>query len=147
MSKHSHHHGGRKRRFCGPRRRHDSNPSHIRLYRNPDNGVFMGVCAGIADYFGVNVAGVRIATVVALFFFSVPVVIAYFAMGFFLKIKPEGMYATDEEETFWRRTRLDPKGTVSDVQQRFREIERRIRDAEAYVTSSEFKLKREFKDL
>ena len=35
----------------------------IRLYRDPENGILMGVCAGIADYFGVAPAGVRIAAV------------------------------------------------------------------------------------
>lgn len=121
--------------------------SPARLYRNPGNGMIMGVCAGIADYFGISVGGVRIAAVIALLFFFVPVFIAYFLMGFFLKPTPEGLYATDEEKSFWQRTRVDPKRTVSDIQQRFREIERRIRNAEAYVTSSEFKLKRDFKEL
>jgi hypothetical protein len=36
---------------------------------------------------------------------------------------------------------------VSDISQKFREIERRIRAAEAHVTSSEFKLKGDFRDL
>jgi phage shock protein C len=118
-----------------------------RLYRDPENGVLMGVCAGLADHFGISVVGVRIAAFLGLIFFFVPVACAYLIMGFFLKPKPPGLYATEEEESFWRRTRVDPKRTVSDIQQRFREIERRIRNAEAYVTSSEFKLKRDFKEI
>jgi phage shock protein C len=64
-----------------------------------------------------------------------------------LKAKPAGLYASPEEEDFWRRTRMDPGRTVADIGQKFREIERRIRAAEVHVTSSEFKLKRDFREL
>ena len=118
-----------------------------RLYRDPENGVIRGICAGIADYFGISVIPIRVAAVIGLIFFFIPVVIAYFAMGYFLKPKPTGLYASEDEEAFWRRTRIDPSRTVSEIQQKFRGIERRIRDAEAYVTSSEFRLNRDFNEL
>ena len=118
-----------------------------RLYRDPENGVISGVCAGIADYFGISVTPVRVAAVIGLIFFFLPVVIGYIAMGYFLKPKPADLYASAVEEAFWRRTRVDPSRTVSEIQQKFRGIERRIREAEAYVTSSEFKLNRDFKEL
>ena len=124
---------------------HDLSPN--RLYKDPENGMLMGVCAGIADYFGVAPAGVRIAAVIALFLFTVPIFLGYILAGFLLKAKPAGLYASPEEEDFWRRTRVDPRRTVSDISQKFREIERRIRAAEAHVTSSEFKLKRDFREL
>jgi phage shock protein C len=47
-------------------------PSPNRLYKDPEKGMLMGVCAGIADYFGVAPAGVRIAAAIALFLFTVP---------------------------------------------------------------------------
>jgi len=122
-------------------------PSPNRLYRDPENGMLMGVCAGIADYFGVAPAGVRIAAVILLFLFTLPIFLGYILAGFLIKPKPAGLYASSEEEDFWRRTRIDPRRTVSDIQQKFRDIERRIRAAEAHVTSSEFKLKRDFRDL
>ena len=125
----------------------DYRPSPNRLYRDPENGMLMGVCAGIADYFGVAPAGVRIAAVIALFLFTVPILLGYILAGFLLKVKPAGLYASPEEENFWRRTRVDPRRTVSDIQQKFRDIERRIRAAEAHVTSTEFKLKQDFRDL
>ncbi|MBT3551850.1 MAG: envelope stress response membrane protein PspC [Rhodospirillaceae bacterium] len=124
---------------------HDPSPN--RLYKDPENGMLMGVCAGIADYFGVAPAGVRIAAVIALFLFTVPIFLGYILAGFLLKAKPADLYASAEEEDFWRRTRVDPRRTVSDIGQKFREIERRIRAAEAHVTSSEFKLKRDFREL
>ena len=125
----------------------DGKASPNRLYRNPENGIVRGVCAGIADYFGISVVPVRIAAVAGLIFFTLPVVIGYLILGFVLDPKPAGLYRSTEEESFWRRARTDPQATVSDVRARFRDIERRIRDAEAYVTSSQFKLNRDFKEL
>jgi phage shock protein C len=44
--------------------------------------------------------------------------------------------------------RLEPSRTAHDlVRRKFEELERRLRAAEAGVTSSEFKLRRQFKDL
>ena len=36
-----------------------------RLYRDKQNGKLMGVCAGIADYTGINVGWVRLAMVLS----------------------------------------------------------------------------------
>lgn len=121
--------------------------SPTRFYRDPKNGIIRGVCAGISDYFGISVVPVRIGVIIAFFLFSVPVALAYLILGFVLNPKPDGLYRSEDEERFWRRTRVDPHRTVSEFQQKFRSVEKRIRDAEAYVTSSEFKLNRDFKNL
>jgi len=121
--------------------------SPSRLYRDPDNGMMMGVCAGIADYFGIARWMVRVGAVILLFAFTFMTVIAYFALGYILKPKPTDLYIDAEEERFWRNTRVDPKRTVGDLQSKYRHIEKRIRDAEAFVTSSEFKLRRDFRGL
>lgn len=121
--------------------------SPARFYRDTEHSMIMGVCAGIADYFGISRGLVRIAAVVLLFFFHLIAIIGYLILGFVLKPKPFDLYADREEEEFWRQTRVDPKGTTSDIQARFRELERRIREAEAFVTSSEFRLRRDFSKL
>jgi phage shock protein C len=121
--------------------------SPSRLYRDTDNSVLMGVCAGIADYFGLPRWAVRLAAVFLLFAFTFMTVIAYVMLGFMLKPKPLDLYASADEERFWRDTRIDPKRTVGDLQAKYRAIEKRIRDAEAFVTSSEFKLRRDFRGL
>ena len=126
------------------RHRHSS-PN--RLYRDPDNGPFLGVCAGVAEYFGVTPMAVRVATVLGLVFFTLPTVIAYGAAGLFLDKKPADLFASPAEEDFWRAVRVDPSQTVGDLGHRFRDMERRLRAAEAYVTSSEFKLNRDYRDL
>ncbi len=128
-----------------PRDRREPSPS--RFYRDPANGRILGVCAGAADYFDVSPGTVRIAAIIGLFFFTIPTVVAYFAAGMLIDAKPEHLYASGEQEEFWREMRTEPSRTASNLSHKFRGIERRIRAAEAYVTSSEFKLNRDFNKL
>lgn len=122
-------------------------PSPARFYRDPENGPLLGVCAGIADYFGFPLLAVRMAALCGLLFFTLPVLIAYGAAGLFVEAKPARLYASRAEEDFWRGVRVEPAQTVTDLGHRWRDIERRIRQAEAYVTSSQFKLNRDIGEL
>ena len=51
--------------------------SRKRLVRNTDNKMIGGVCAGVADYFGVDPTLVRVLTVVGAVFGLGTVVVAY----------------------------------------------------------------------
>ncbi len=127
------------------RRHHARSPG--RLYRDPDRGKIFGVCAGVADYFGVEVWPVRLAAVVSLIFFTLPTVIAYLLASWLVQEKPDDLYARPEQEDIWRTIRTGPGQTLRDIRHRFRELERRLRAMEAHVTSREFKLNREINDL
>ena len=118
-----------------------------RLYRDPSRGKILGVCAGIADYFGIRAGAVRLAVVAGLIFFTVPTLLGYLAAGMLLPAKPGDLYASREEEAFWRGVRTEPRHTVRDARHRIRELERRLRELEAHVTSREFKLSRDIRDL
>ena len=122
-------------------------PSWRRLYRNPKRGWIAGVCAGIADYFGVGTCLVRVLVLVSLMLFTVPTFIAYLIAAMVLERRPEAMQASREEEAFWRSVRLEPSRTARDLARKFQDMERRLRAAEAKVTSSEYKLRRQFRDL
>lgn len=128
---------------CGHKRRHSPN----RLYRDPENGHVMGVCAGVADYFDISTTTTRLIAIFGLIFFTVPTVVAYFAAAMIVDVKPDQLYASREQEDFWREMRTEPSHTASNLSHKFRDIERRLREAEAHVTSSEFKLNRDFKNL
>lgn len=121
--------------------------SRVRLYRDKRNGRCMGVCAGLADYLGVSVKGLRIATIFGLIFFGPQTLIGYFVLGFVLKDKPQDLYEEPQQEAFWREVRTNPSRTAKDLRHKFREIERRLRAAEAHVTSTEFNLNREIDKL
>jgi phage shock protein C len=127
--------------------RHQPEASWRRLYRNPKRGWVAGVCAGIADYFGVGTCLVRFLVLVSLVIFTVPTLIAYVIAAMVLERRPETMKASREEEAFWRSVRLEPSRTARDLARKFQDMERRLRAAEARVTSSEFKLRQQFRDL
>jgi phage shock protein C len=125
----------------------DPGPSRQRLYRDRRRAWLAGVCAGIADYFGVGVGLVRFLTFLSAIFFTMPTVFGYLVAALVLRRKPDHLYGSGEEEAFWRGVRLEPSRTAHDLVRKFEELERRLRAAEARVTSSEFKLRRQFKDL
>jgi phage shock protein C len=128
-------------------RRAQPEPSRQQLYRDPRRAWLAGVCAGIADYFGVSAGLVRFLTFLCAVFFTMPTVFGYFVAALVLRRRPEHLYASREEEIFWRGVRLEPSRTAHDLLRKFQDLERRLRAAEARVTSSEFRLRRQFKDL
>lgn len=108
----------------------------------------MGVCAGVADYFDVSVGVVRFLTIIGAVFTGIWLfVIGYFILGMVLDPKPEGLYEDEREEEFWKQTRKSPDYTAAEMRRRFRDIERRTSEMEAYVTSKRFRLERELKAL
>jgi len=83
------------------------------LYRIPEEGVILGVCAGIADHFGLFTWIVRIIAIVLLCMLTFPVIVAYLLLGILLPERPL-RYAgdPDSERAFWRR-RDDHGGVAS----------------------------------
>lgn len=127
--------------------RETRSPSPAKLYRNTENGLMFGICAGIADYFGIAAWMVRVLAVLGLFMFTMPVVIAYFVAAFLVPRKPDELRLSEPEEQFWRGVRTQPRNTARDIRHRFRELERRLRQIEAHVTSREFQLARDIDNL
>lgn len=78
---------------------------HRRFYRNDEAGIAMGVCAGIADFLGVDVWLVRLVTVLAALFFTLPTVIAYFALGIIAHHRPLRYRGADTERALWAHGR------------------------------------------
>lgn len=117
------------------------------LYRNPEKGLFLGVCAGIADYFDISLGVVRAVTVAGAVFFFPAVLIAYLVLGALLKRPPEVVFESPEEETFWRRMRTEPADAFSSLRHRYKALDQRLQALEAYVTSREFRIAREIDNL
>lgn len=125
----------------------ESYRSQQRLYRDPRHGRIMGVCAGIADYFGFNVCATRALALLALLFFPPFTFLSYVILGFVLPRKPEDIRDEPEERHFWQGVRRSPQDTYSDVRHRFREMEVKLGRMETYVTSERYDLDRKFRDL
>lgn len=121
--------------------------SRRRLYRDRDNAVVAGVCAGIASYLGIKSGLVRLISLVLAFPFTMATIIAYVILALVLKRRPAELYGDAEEERFWQSVRVEPSRTVGDLARKFEDLEERLRYAEARVTSSSFKLERAFKEL
>jgi phage shock protein C len=123
------------------------NTARTKFYRDKANGKWMGVCAGIADYIGLDVLWIRLAfvvlTVCGLGF--MPVI--YFALGFLSENKPHSLYADVEEQKFWQGVRQSPARTAREVRAQFRDLDRRLAEVEAYYVSSNPRLAAEIEEL
>ena len=123
-------------------------PSRTKFYLDKQNKKWAGVCAGIADYTGLDVTLVRIGTVVLTLVGGFPwTLIAYWVAAWMAPAKPRDLYDSPEEAKFWQRVRANPTRTARDVRSRFRDIDRRLADVETYVTSSNSRLSQEIEQL
>ena len=123
------------------------NSPRTRFYRDKVNGKIMGVCAGIADYTGVDVLWVRLGAI-ALVLMGVGLVIpAYFIAGFFANRKPAHLYVDSGEQKFWQRVRQSPGRTAREVRANFRDIDRRLADVETFYVTSNPRLSAEIERL
>jgi phage shock protein C len=145
------------------------------LYRDPEKGKIAGVCAGLAEYFGLELWLVRILVVTGFFLLAGPfVIVAYIAAWFILEKKPgttdkncvfshqkgsrvtagKGWHNSSEQEEkkvevkgkVWQAGE-PPRQAFYDIKQRFERNETRLRNIETYVTSPEFQLNREINSL
>ena len=121
-------------------------PNPARFYRDPEKGKIGGVCAGLAEYFGFDLALTRVLTVIGMFFFPT-LLLVYLGLWWLLPAKPGQLYRDEEDKDFWRGVRVSPAATLSDVRHRFRSADARLQRMERYVTSRNFTLDREFRDL
>ncbi len=121
---------------------------HTRFYLDKQNAKWSGVCAGIADYTGIDVTLVRLGFFASLFVLGPMTFIIYFLAAWMAPKKPIELYArTAEEQKFWQGVRANPHRTSREVRSRLRDIDRRLADMETYVTSSNNRLAREIEEL
>ena len=114
-----------------------------RLYRDKENAMLAGVCAGLASYFGLNRKGLRLIVAVSTVFFFPFIVPAYIILAIILPVKPQDLYQDESQEKFWRGMSMAPTDVFSNLSHRFRELDLRLQKMEAYVTSREFEMDRE----
>ena len=118
-----------------------------RLWRDRDRGIIAGVCAGIADYIGVEPIVVRLVAMLGLVFFFPPTIVAYIILAIVLRPKPPALYASPDEEAFWRGVGTAPADTLQSLKRKFADLEARLAQMEGQVVSGDFELHRNFRDL
>ena len=125
------------------------NSPRTTLYKDKQNARFMGVCAGIADYTGVNVSWIRLATIIAICIppISGVALTAYFLAGIFLNKKPADLYVDKQEQKYWQRVRQSPTRTAREIRAQFRDIDRRLAEVESYYVTNNPRLSAEIERL
>ncbi|OJY66001.1 MAG: phage shock protein C [Sphingobium sp. 66-54] len=119
-----------------------------KFYLDKQNGKWMGVCAGIADYTGIDVLWVRIGAVLVTLMGAFPwTIIAYHLVAWMADVKPSGLYASQDDEKFWQGVRTNPARSTRDVRSKFRDIDRRLADIETFYTSRNTRLADEIDKL
>lgn len=115
------------------------------IYRARD-GVFLGVCKGIADYFDLSIFWIRMALVVVFIFSGFwPVIGVYLVAAFFMKPKPVKPIESEQEREFYDSYVNSPKTAAQRLKRKFEELERRIRNMEDKVTGREYEWERRFR--
>lgn len=123
-------------------------PSRTRFYLDKQNKKWLGVCAGISDYTGVDVTLIRIGFLLLTFLGSGAGVVAYLITAWMAPVRPSELaYDSKEDAKFWQGVRTNPRRSARLVRSKIREIDRRLADVEAYVTSSHGQLSREIEKL
>ncbi|MCW6529522.1 envelope stress response membrane protein PspC [Sphingomonas sp. MMSM20] len=123
--------------------------SPTKFYLDKQNAKWKGVCAGIADYTGIDPLWVRLATAAMIFIAQQWwIIIAYMVIAWVTPNKPIGLYQQSaDEEKFWQGVRTNPKRSTAEVRSKFRELDRRLADIELHYTSRNTQLADEIERL
>jgi phage shock protein C len=134
-----------------------SNGWGMNLYRNKRNGMIGGVCAGLADHFEFAPWVVRLVFLGGLLFFQSLAVIGYIVACVLISPRPKGRRDDFEEEPRDRSRKHgrknmfnyqpSPSSNLHRAQERLNATLRKVEDMEAYVTSRQYKLNKEFANI
>lgn len=129
------------------------------LYRDSTRGKIAGVCAGLSDYFGMELWLVRIIFISAVLLVGGPFfIVAYVACWFILDDKSKlksrhgnSRYSESEKpievkSKVWQAGE-PPRRALHDLKDQFERIDIRIQTMEKYVTSTEFTINSEINKL
>ena len=122
--------------------------SRTKFYVDKQNRKWLGVCAGIADYTGVDVTWVRVGAVILTVAGGFPwTILAYWLINWMADNKPYGLYDSPEDQKFRQGVRTNPKRSTAEIRSSFRDIDRRLADIEMHYTSRNSRLANEIDSL
>ena len=129
------------------------------LHRDPYRGKVSGVCAGIASYYGLNLKLIRVLMIIATFINPFLAIGGYALATWLIRPLPEplpdgGRSEANAGSSAERAARqraaeedLPPELHFAALKDKFRELEERTGGMETLVTSNEFRLRRDFKNM
>ena len=124
-----------------------SSTERTRFYRDKENGKWLGVCSGIADYTGIDSVWIRLAFILSIFMTQGLTLLAYIVLGFLAPKKPSHLYTDRQEQQFWQGVRQSPTRSAREVKARFRDIDRRLAHVEEFYVSGNRQLSNEIEKL
>jgi phage shock protein C len=108
------------------------------LYRSR-NGVVLGVCRGIAEYFDFSVFWTRAIVLIVLLFSGFwPIMALYFIAALLMKPEPVIPIESEDQQEFYNSYIYSRKGAIDRMKRRYETLERRIQRMEHRVTTKEF---------
>lgn len=122
--------------------------SRTRFYLDKRNRKWLGVCAGLADFTGVDVLWWRVGAVVATIAGVGILPLIYLVIGWMAEPKPSDFYTESvADQKFWQKVRIAPSRSIRDVHASFRDIDRRLAHVERHYTSQNTRLAAEIDSL
>ena len=119
-----------------------------KFYLDRQNRKWSGVCAGIADYTGLDVTLVRVLAVLLTIAGGFPwTLVAYFLIAWMANEQPGDLYSSPADAQFWQGVRSNPKRSTAEVRSKLRDIDRRMADIETLYTSRNTQLANEIESL
>lgn len=117
-----------------------------RLYRDIDRRWVAGVLAGMASHFGWNLVALRLVALIATCSPLMPVMVLGYALAAMILPARTQLPPPPPESSVYGAA-PPPASTVSagELRYRIREMEDRLREMEAYVTSSKYEIDRELR--
>lgn len=124
-------------------------PNPKKFYRSRNDRVIAGICGGLAQRFGWEPLLVRLAAAAIFFFMAGPLILVAYMVIWMITPKAPlgGRSLSPEEDKFWREVSDRPSATFSNLKYSFMDLEERLQSLERNVTSDEWRLRKEFKDL
>jgi len=114
------------------------------LYRSRD-GVLLGVCRGVADYFDLSVFWIRMAVVLVFLLSGFwPVLGVYLVAALLMKPRPVRPIESEDEQEFYDSYVHSPRSAAQRLKRQFDNIDRRILRMESTVTGKDYDWERRF---
>jgi phage shock protein C len=110
--------------------------ARTQYYLNKQDAKWKGVCAGIADYTGIEALWVRVGIVILTLAGGFPwTLVAYAMVAWMAPKKPIDLYQSADDQKFWQGVRTNPKRSTAEVRSKLRDVDRRLADMETHFTS------------
>ncbi len=107
-------------------------------YRARD-GMILGVCSGLADYFDMSAFWVRVISVAIMLATGLwPIVGIYFLAALLMKPAPVMPLKTDADEEFYNSYTSSRRMALHRLHRTYERLDRRIRRMEGIVTEREY---------